>query len=147
MLRVDTRPVTSDDFELAYRIKCAAMRPYVEATWGWDEETQRRLHATRCRVDESELLLVGEEPVGYLYVVRKPHEIVLVSIHVLPDWQSKGVGTTIIQGLSAEARRAGIPIRLQVLRVNERARALYERHGFRVTETSDTHYQMICDEP
>ena len=143
MLRVDSRPVTADDVELAYRIKCAAMRPYVEATWGWDEEAQRRLHARRCRVGESELLLVGEEPVGFLYVARKPEEIVLVSVHVLPGWQSQGIGTTIIERLSAEARRAGVPLGLQVLRVNERARALYERHGFRVTETTDTHHHMI----
>ena len=143
MLSVDRRPVTPADFELVYRIKCAAMRPYVEATWGWDEEDQRRLHARRFHVGETEFLLVDGESVGVLYVKREPHAIVLVSLLLHPDWQSRGIGSRMLDALSGEARRTGVPIRLRVLRVNERARALYERHGFRVTETTDTHHHMI----
>jgi ribosomal protein S18 acetylase RimI-like enzyme len=143
MGRLDTRPATEDDREVVYRTKCAAMRPYVEATWGWDEEEQRRLHARRFKPHETEILLGDGEPIGALHVVRKPEEIVLLSVHLQPAWQSRGFGTAVLERLMEEAARRGVPIRLRVLRVNERARALYERNGFRTTETTDTHHLMV----
>lgn len=43
-----------------------------------------------------------------------------------------------------EARGLGLPVRLQVLKVNTRARALYERLGFRCTGHTGTHDLMEC---
>jgi ribosomal protein S18 acetylase RimI-like enzyme len=43
--------------------------------------------------------------------------------------------------LQKDARSRKLPILLQVLHLN-RARRLYERLGFRVYETTETHYRM-----
>jgi SAM-dependent methyltransferase len=147
MARFDRRPATGEDYELVYRMKGETMRPYIEATWGWVEEDQRRLHERRFVPHATEILLVEGEPVGWLHVRRKPEEIVLLSVAVLPAWQSHGIGSAILEELQREAAVGGLPIRLHVLRVNERARALYERRGFRVTETTDTHHEMVFDDP
>jgi ribosomal protein S18 acetylase RimI-like enzyme len=41
-----------------------------------------------------------------------------------------------------EADNIGLPIRLQVLKVNTRAMAFYQRLGFKTTGESDTHFLM-----
>ena len=66
----------------------------------------------------------------------------LYGIHVLPAWQSRGIGSSILDSLKAEATARDVPFRLRVLKVNPRAKALYERHGFRVTEETETHHHL-----
>ncbi len=50
---------------------------------------------------------------------------------VVADARGQGVGTALLDAMSAEARRRGYSaIRLDVIDTNPRARALYERLGF-----------------
>ncbi len=63
-------------------------------------------------------------------------------ICVVNDAQGHGVGTAMLRALAVEARSRGYPsIRLDVVDTNLRARALYERLGFRPTDT--THIGML----
>lgn len=70
--------------------------------------------------------------------------MVLSKIEIDPNFQGRGVGTSIINGVLAEARARGKAVRLQVFKVNERARALYRRLGFRETGETPTHVQMTA---
>jgi GNAT superfamily N-acetyltransferase len=58
--------------------------------------------------------------------------IFIHEIQIHPDVQTQGVGTRLLQEQMEEARKRGVPLRLQVLRMN-RARGLYSRLGFRET--------------
>lgn len=69
-------------------------------------------------------------------------ELVIVSIQLLPQHQGRGIGTSLIDVLFKEARDEGKRLTLQVLKVNDRARQLYERLGFSTVEETDTHYLM-----
>jgi|TARA_B110000263_G_scaffold209121_1_gene191060 ribosomal protein S18 acetylase RimI-like enzyme len=69
-------------------------------------------------------------------------ELVIVSIQLLPQHQDRGIGTSLIDVLFKEARDEGKRLTLQVLKVNDRARQLYERLGFSTVEETDTHYLM-----
>ena len=51
--------------------------------------------------------------------------------------RGQGVGTALLDAICAEGRSRGYPsVRLDVIDVNPRARALYERQGFVATHTS-----------
>ena len=51
--------------------------------------------------------------------------------------RGQGVGTALLDAICAEGRKRGYPsVRLDVIDTNARARALYERQGFRPTQTS-----------
>ena len=141
------RPATEDDSEFVYDLKRQALGPYIEATWGWDEAVQRDLHGQQFTPSETQVFVVGATPVGCVRVRRKNDEVVLVSIYILPAWQSKGIGAEALADLLREAHARHVPMRLRVLRVNERAIALYKRHGFEVVETTDTHYVMRAHPP
>ena len=66
----------------------------------------------------------------------------LAEIELLPAWQGRGIGSSIVRWLMKEAATAGKPLTLRVLHVNERARALYERLGFRPFKEIETHVYL-----
>ena len=58
-------------------------------------------------------------------------------ICVADSARGQGVGTALLDAICAEGRHRGYPaVRLDVIDTNLRARALYERQGFRPTRTS-----------
>jgi ribosomal protein S18 acetylase RimI-like enzyme len=77
-----------------------------------------------------DVILVDGQPAGRLYVARKEEEIRIVDIALMPEFCNRGIGTTLLRGLQAEAAAAGKPLRIHVERFNPALR-LYERLGFR----------------
>jgi len=60
-------------------------------------------------------------------------------IFVAPEARGQGVGTGLLDAVAAEAQRRGYAeVRLDVVEGNDRARALYEREGFRAVATQST---------
>ncbi|MFD0149823.1 GNAT family N-acetyltransferase [Streptomyces sp. NPDC055721] len=68
-------------------------------------------------------------------------ELVMDGIAVAPGHRGAGIGTMLLHEIAAVAAEAGCRrIRLDVIDVNPRARALYERHGFTAVHTERTPY-------
>jgi len=80
-----------------------------------------------------DLILLDGEPAGRLYVQRKPREIVLIDVALMPRFRQRGIGGVLMKGLLEEARAGDRPIRLHVEHENP-ARAWYLRLGFRDVE-------------
>ena len=76
-----------------------------------------------------DVILIDGEPAGRLYVDRRPAEIRIVDIALLPDHRAMGVGTLLIRRILEEGCASRRPVTIHVERGN-RARALYERLGF-----------------
>ncbi len=76
-----------------------------------------------------DIILSGERPIGRLYVHRRPDELHIVDIALLPEHRNQGVGSSLLKELLAEARDAGKRVRIHVER-NNPALHLYERLGF-----------------
>ena len=136
------RKATADDREFAYRTKKAAFRKYVEQVWGWDEEEQRRLHERRFASQDFQVIQASGTEVGILAVVRKADCVKLNQLFILPEYQSKGIGTACVTRIIEDATALGLPVRLRVLKGNSRAVAFYRRLGFRGIGESDTHVLM-----
>ena len=75
-----------------------------------------------------DVILVGGQPAGRLYLHRRDDEIRIMDIALLPEYCNRGIGTTLLRGLQSEAA-AGKPLRIHVERFNPALR-LYERLGF-----------------
>jgi len=61
---------------------------------------------------------------------------------VSPSHQGRGLGSRCLAFMKGEAGR---PIELRVLKHDPRARAFYERHGFRVIGETDDHHELRWD--
>ena len=79
------------------------------------------------------LLLDGDRPIGRIYIDRREDELRLMEIALLPEYRGRGIGSTLIEGVLAEATQAGLPVRLHVEKFN-RVRDYYLRLGFVVID-------------
>jgi ribosomal protein S18 acetylase RimI-like enzyme len=129
MTVISLRPATRADDEFCYQLHKAAMGGYVAAVWGWDEQVQREYHARAFKPRRWQIITANGADAGMLLVEYRPDEVYLARIEIRPGLQGQGIGTRIINALLAEARQRGQDLVLDVLVVNERARALYERLG------------------
>ena len=143
-MKVDTRETHQADYEWLYRLKVAAMGDYIEAVYGWDEDLQRRLFKDDFRPQEIEIITVDGSDAGMFLVTRESEGYVLQRLEILPQFQGRGVGSTILRKIMETALDEAVPVRLQVFKSNP-ARSLYERLGFRVIEETRTHYRMALD--
>ena len=69
-------------------------------------------------------------------------EAEILSIGVSPDWQRRGVGRKMVEGLVRAARRAGVKrLFLEVATDNAAAVALYKGLGFKKAGARKNYYQ------
>ena len=86
------------------------------------------------------------EPIGRLWVDRRPDQLHVVDLALLPEYRSQGIGTLVVRELLAEADEAGIPTRLESEHTNPRAIAFAMRHGF-VPEHDDGIFLWLVRPP
>jgi ribosomal protein S18 acetylase RimI-like enzyme len=141
------RPASNADRDFAFELNRATMNEYVEATWGWDEAEQDALFDESFDPADCEIIRVGSTDVGLLAVEERDDEIYLAGIYLLPEWQSRGIGSSIVGSLLQRGAASGKAITLRVLHRNPRAEALYERLGFTRFRTIDTHAYLRADPP
>jgi GNAT superfamily N-acetyltransferase len=81
------------------------------------------------------------EPIGRLSLARLADEVRVVDIALLPAWRGRGIGSTLLAGVLAEADAAGVAVRLHVEPWNP-VKRLYARLGFRTVQMRGIHEFM-----
>lgn len=140
------RAATSGDREFLWEVHRTALRPAVEATWGWDETFQAHHFAEHFTTTDRFIVCVDGMEAGVIQFTAKDDHLFLASIALLPEHQGRGTGTELVNMVLADGRRRNLPVRLQVLKVN-RAKKLYERLGFEAYGETDTHVLMERVDP
>ena len=136
------RQATPTDSDFAYCTRRAAFREYVEKAGGWDEARERQNHERRFAAQEFRIISLAGVDVGFTAMAFGPDCVHLYQIFILPEHQREGIGGACMLLILDEARRKRLPVRLRVYKVNARARAFYERHGFVCTGEDDVHHLM-----
>jgi ribosomal protein S18 acetylase RimI-like enzyme len=136
-LAVTTRNAERSDVEFAFKVTEAAMRSYVEQTWGeWKAGWQREHHVSSFNAEPHRVVLVGEVQAGILVVAEAATHLQVEKLYLLPEFQNQGIGTALLEGVLRQGQAASKPVFLRVLTVNTSAQRFYARHGFRITEFS-----------
>ena len=141
------RPATDKDYDFLYHLHRAAIRPTVEATWGWDEAFQADYFRSRWDLSRRQIIVVDGSDIGVVTLEERPGSVFLALIEIQPAYQGQGIGTAVIREVMANAHRRGLPVELHILKANARARRLYERLGFRLTEARAERYVMRAPVP
>jgi ribosomal protein S18 acetylase RimI-like enzyme len=139
---MELRRATAADSDFAYQAKKTALGRCIEQVWGWDEEEQRRLHEDRFARREYRVIQTSGTDVGILVSERLPDCITVYQLFVLPEHQGKGIGTACMERILADAAAVKLPVRLDVLKVNQQARRFYRSLGFRGIGETETHVRM-----
>jgi ribosomal protein S18 acetylase RimI-like enzyme len=144
MTAIELRPATPADSEFCFQLHKAAMGDYITAIWGWDEQRQRGFEVRSFNPDRWQIITADGADIGMIDVERRPTEIYLSRIEIHPDYQGRGIGTRLVSALIDEAGQRGQDLVLEVLTVNHRAQALYQRLGMtEVARHGDNNIKIV----
>lgn len=130
------------DSEFVFTTKKEAFRDYVERVSGWDECHQRELHNTRFAKHDFHIIRFHGIDVGFFATSSTSEAVKLHQLFILPGYQGRGIGSACMIRIVKEANLAQKPMMLQVLKINTRAIAFYQRIGFVVTGSDFSHLHM-----
>jgi len=150
---VRLRPVEPSDRPFLLQVY-ASTRYDVAALVDWTEqqktefttmqfEAQDHYYHEQFLACEFSIIEVDGQAVGRLYLDRRPEEIRIVDIALLPQHRRRGFGSQLLHEILAEARSRGLPVRIHVESDNP-ALQLYERLGFRALGRVGVYHFMEC---
>jgi ribosomal protein S18 acetylase RimI-like enzyme len=142
--RITLRPIGPEDMDLLLRVYRSTREEELAMIVDWTAEMKaafirQQFNAQHVWYQEHyegasfDVILVDGVPAGRLYVHRRPKEIRLVDIALLPELRKGGIGTSLLRDLLAEGDEARKPVTIHVEIYNPAMR-LYERLGFRPIE-------------
>lgn len=102
------------------------------------QDTEYRRHNPHGSFDVVE---VDGRPVGRLIVDRRPGDIRVVDVSLVPQARGAGIGTRLLEDLIAEARATGRIVSIHV-EAHNRAAELYARLGFAVAADLGVYRRM-----
>ena len=136
------RKAQATDSEFVFAVKEAAFREYVEQIWGWDDIYQRDLHNRRFASQDLRIIQFRGTDVGFLSTSNTSDTLKVDQLYILPEYQGRGVGAACMKRIINDANLEQKPVTLQVLKINTRATAFYQRLGFTIVDENSTHFQM-----
>ena len=137
-----SRKARATDSGFVFAVKKVAFREYVEQIWGWDEVYQKELHNRRFASQDLRIIQFNGIDVGFLSASANSDTFNVDQIYILPEYQGRGIGASCMRGIIDDANQEQKPVTLQVLRINTRATAFYQRLGFTIVDENSTHFQM-----
>jgi GNAT superfamily N-acetyltransferase len=141
MADFEFRHIQPQDRAFCWMIYREAMQPLTAQLMQWNEETQRRGIEAALSDDDASILVADDADAGWLHVIETRRDIHLGHLYLAPPSRNHGLGTKFLRWMGERAKRKDKGFTLEVLK-NNRARALYERLGFRIIQTSALKYTM-----
>lgn len=153
---ITLRPATPEDRPFLLKIYADSRADELAPT-GWSDQELANFCRSQFEAQDAhyrthyptcEFLVIERrgEPIGRLYVDRRPDEIRVVDIALLEAARGQGIGGRLMGDILAEAARNGLPVRIHVEKSNP-ARHLYDRLGFQVEETGEVYDLLIRENP
>lgn len=134
------RQAEGKDFDLTYNIKSNSIRHLVDKIWGWDDTEQLDYHEKQFNPERIRIIVYENQAIGYISIFETEETFFIENILIETAFQSKGIGTEVLLDSIKTANNKNIE--LQVLKINESAKRLYEKLNFEVFEQTDLHYRM-----
>ncbi|AIZ34139.1 N-acetyltransferase [Pseudomonas parafulva] len=100
----------------------------------------------QAHYSDGELLIIElyGQPIGRLYMFWGPTTLNLIDITLLPEFQGRGIGSTLIEAQLRRADEQGLKVELFVEYFNP-AQRLYGRLGFHVCGDSGVYLKLRRD--
>jgi ribosomal protein S18 acetylase RimI-like enzyme len=153
---ITLRPAGASDRDVLLRIYASTREEELRLVdWSADQkaafarmqfEAQDAYYREHYHPVTLDVIEIDGEPAGRLYVARWEDEIRIIDIALLPDYRGRGIGTTLISALVAEAAATGKRLSIHV-ELHNPARRLYERLGFVSVEERGLYLLMEVKPP
>jgi ribosomal protein S18 acetylase RimI-like enzyme len=124
------RQASASDFDLTFAIKKSAAGQYIADLFGWDEQVQIKFHKNQFCPENTILIVQDDTVVGWISVFDHDDHTKIDELYVLPEFQRKRIGTSVLHQVIEHVKMRKVPLRLRVFRINRGGIRLYERLGF-----------------
>ncbi|MDR0497865.1 MAG: GNAT family N-acetyltransferase, partial [Treponema sp.] len=125
--------IGNDDFQFGYELWKLTQKEFlikIKGEWNDESEIEFYMDETKRNIENNYLIKYNENNVGWLeYVICKEY-IFLKQIHILPQYQGKGIGSIIINEIIKYGIKKRKDIYLEVLQFNIKALEYYKKRGF-----------------
>ena len=149
--QVELRPAIDEDREFLIEVYGASRDEELsQVDWGEGQreafvrmqfEAQDSEYRHRNPHGSFDVIEVLGRPVGRLYVDRRPGDIRIVDISLLPEFRGSGVGAHLINQLMDEASSSRRMLSIHV-EIHNRAAELYARLGFETVAEHGVYRRM-----
>jgi len=143
MTEYTLRKATDYDINLSFEIRKNAMYEYIVESKGWDEEKEMQDHINDFSTEVMQIIEVDNKPVGVVESVIENGNISIHGLYISKEFQNFKIGSQVMNNIINAAKTEKRDILLQVLKVNNKAKAFYERIGFKVFDETEFYSQMI----
>lgn len=150
------RPATPDDRPLLLRIYASTREqelaqvpftPEQKAAFLEQQFAAQSAHYARHHGDSSfDVVEVDGVPAGRLIVSRRPQELLIADVALLPQFRGGGIGTRLLAPVLAEADERGAKVTIHVEHLNP-AQRLYQRLGFAPVAAEEQGIYQLWERP
>ena len=133
------------DKEFIYHVKKESNFMYIDKIWGWDEDYQIQDFNTDFKLNEFKIIVSENKDIGFLQLEEFNNNLNISEIHIVPEYQGQAIGSQIINDILHDEKNQLKTISVGCFILNQRAKNLYERLGFRIINETETHYIMEYD--
>ena len=140
------RPAKPDDYPFMLSLYLEGSAFLLKKIGRWDEERFVKRFKRAYKQDQTRVICVDGEDVGWLQVVDFARRLHLRQLHLIARAQGCGIGTRLIEDLRARGARLRKSVTLDVIHGN-RARELYARLGFQPAKADLDKMRMVWRPP
>lgn len=141
-MTITIRKADAVDSDFVFAIKKAAFREYVAQVEGWDDRHQRGLHNKRFDSQDFRIIQFQGNDIGFFSTSCTSDSLKVHQLFIHPEYQGRGIGSACMTRILTDADATGKAVKLQVLKINTRGIAFYQRLGFSIVDENSTHVQM-----
>lgn len=144
------RFITPRDEEFLYRVYAGTREEELAPTpWTVSEKEaflrmqfafQHKYYTEVFSTASFTIIELSENPIGRLYIDCRENEVHIIDIALLSEYRCRGIGTCLLNSITAEADARNLPTSIYVERFN-RAQNLCRRLGF--TKAGDSGIYML----
>jgi ribosomal protein S18 acetylase RimI-like enzyme len=127
------------DLQHAFELYKNELRDIVEASFGWDENYQRKRFEEKYALDWFHWIELEGRHVGYVCYTFTLIELHLSLLIIEKQFQRKGLGRVIMKSVTDLARAKDLKITLSSFKNNTKAITFYQNLGFRIMN-QDNHF-------
>jgi len=134
------RQAKDSDLEFLKKLRSETMDEYLKKE-GLPVDETSHLKRIQYHFDAANILNIHGKPIGLFKYYEDARICHVIQVQILPQYQGKGIGKSILSTLQKQARKEDKSVNLSVLKSNP-AKHLYERLGFTVISQSDNEFTM-----
>ena len=96
---ITLRPACADDYVFAFGLYVEAIKPLATAWTEWVYEDQQAQFASLWRPDDTRIIVLDDEDIGWVEFRRTGDEVFLKQLYISSRHQGRGIGSFVMRRL------------------------------------------------